>query len=935
VVTDGQPRIQLLGDVAVRSGGGDHVDLGHSRQRCVLAVLLVEPNRPVAVEALLQRAWGDQLPRRPRDSLYSYVSRLRQLLTPAGLTLCRRRGGYVVDVDPLAIDAHRFEHLVRQARGHADPERAYQLFERALSIWGGVAFGALDSPWLNAVGQEWDSRRRLAERGRDEMALRLGRHEDVLDGLLAGAERDPLDEHLAGQLLLALYRCGRQAEALARYDRLRRRLAEELGVDPGEDLRRTYQRVLRADPTLAAPMPVGPAPARPVPQQLPSPPAPFVGRARQLDEITQAVRSATRRGDSVAIVAVTGSGGAGKTWLALHWAHRNRGQYPDGQLYVDLRGFDPSDDPLQPAVVIRSFLAALGVPAAALPTDPGCQADMFRSLVASRRLLIVLDNARDSAQAIPLLPGAPGCAVLVTSRQWLNGLVVAHGAHVVPVDLMTDAEAMALLRARLGGDRAAELAALLPHCGGLPLALGIVAARVATGRYPAGDLGALGTELGDERTRLDALDPGDLRVDLRAVMSSSVRMLSAPAARLAGYLGSAPGRDIGLAAAASMAGADPELLRPVLRELLDANLLIEEPPQRYRMHDLIRLYTRERISRLDEAGRRSAMERLLDHYLHTAYAVDRVVQPFREPLILEPAPSSVGGEKPGDRRAALAWRDAEHHVLVAAVRSAASAGFLRHAWQLAWALVHLLDQRGNWHEEVEVHRVALACAEQLASDVALAHAHSGLARGYTWLAQFDEARVHLRQALAAFRRAGDAAGQGFAYRHLARVSARQGRPRQALDDDRRALELFDAAGHDYGRALALNALGWHCAHLEEHEQAARYCQRAIAIQRRIGDARGEGMTWDSLAYAWYRGGDYHRAVTGFRRAVRLLRAQANSYDEAVATDHLGDAYAALGDVDGARIAWLRAVGLLQALGHPCAGTVQAKLGASMTHSFGR
>jgi DNA-binding SARP family transcriptional activator/tetratricopeptide (TPR) repeat protein len=914
----------LLGDVAVRLDGAASVDLGHSRQRCVLAVLLVEPNRPVPAEALLDRAWGERLPRRPRDSLYSYVSRLRQLLSPAGVTLDRRRSGYVIEVDPLAIDALRFDHLVRQARADAEHQRAYDRFDTALAMWHGDPFGGLDTPWLNEVRTDWEGRRRAAERGRHELALRLGRHADVVDGLLDEADRDPLDEHLARQLLLVLYRCGRQAEALTRYDRLRLRLADELGVEPGAELRRTYQHILRADPSLTSPEPSRPVVVRPAPRQLPAPPVAFVGRARQLDALTDALRPDAPGGDTVALAAVTGAGGIGKTWLALHWAHRHRADFPDGQLYVNLRGFDPGDDPLEPPVAIRSFLAALGMPADALPADPDCQAGMFRSLVADRRLLLVLDNARDSAQAIPLLPGSPGCAVIVTSRRRLTGLIAIHGARSVPLELMPDAEAMRLLRARLGpAGRPQALAALLPHCGGLPLALGVVAARAAADRCSAERLEALAAELADWRTRLDALDPGDPQVSLRTVMANSVRRLSAPATRLLGNLGSAPGPDIGLPAAASLAGIDPESLRPVLRELVEANLLIEDPPLRFRMHDLIRLYAMELTA--DGPDRRRAITRLFDHYTHTAHAVDRLLQPLRPPLPVGPALPGVRAEAPGDRPTALAWLAAEHQVLTAAVRAAPGAGLHRYAGRLAWALVYLLDLRGNWHEEVDVHRVALAAAQRLDDDLALAHAHCGLARGYTWLARFAEARDHLGRALAAFRRLGDEVGQGFAYRALARVCARQGLPCHAIEEDRRALALFDAAGHDHGRALTLNALGWHHAHLDQSEQAELHCRRAIAIQRRIGDVRGEGITWDSLAFAWHRDRRHGRAVAGYRRAVRLLHRHGDAYLEAVVTEHLGDAHAALGDTEAARAAWQRSARLLRALDHPDVGPVQAKL----------
>ncbi len=471
-------RIRLLGDVAAHINGDAALDLGHDRQRCVLAALLVEPGRPVPADVLLDRVWGDQLPRNPRDALYSYVSRLRQALARGGSTVIRHRGGYQVEIDPLVIDLHLFDHLVGQARAATDERCSYERLDEALSLWTGDAFGALDTPWLNAAREELNRRRRTAELDRDELALRLGRHAAVVDGLLTRADREPFDERLAEQALLALYRCGRPAEALARYDRLRRALAEHLGTEPGVALRQLYQRMVQSDPTLIAD---DASPVQRVPHQLPAPPVGFIGRDRHLADLTTALPPTDGAGLSIA--AVTGVGGLGKTWLALHWAQRHREQFPDGQLYANLRGFDPSGDPVEPADAIRSFLAALGVTTSALPSDPDGQAALFRSLSAGRRLLLVLDNARDSAQVVPLLPGTPTTAVLVTSRRRLTGLVSAHGARSIELDLMTRHEATQLLRTRAGAARVSAepgaFDALVPLCAGLPLALGIVAARAA------------------------------------------------------------------------------------------------------------------------------------------------------------------------------------------------------------------------------------------------------------------------------------------------------------------------------------------------------------------------------------------------------------------------------------------------------------------------
>ncbi|MEV0566530.1 BTAD domain-containing putative transcriptional regulator [Dactylosporangium sp. NPDC050588] len=1166
-------RIRLLGDVGAWTDGerGEavDVDIGHERQRCVLAALLVEPGRPVPADVLLDRAWGDRLPRHPREALYSYVSRLRQSLAPGGWTVVRRPSGYVVQIDPLAVDLHLFDDLVRRAAGTDDVAAAASLLDEALRLWTGDAFGCLDTPWLSSVRRDLHRRRRTAEQRRDDLALRLGRHASVVDGLLDRADADPLDEVVTASAMLALYRCGRRGEALGRYDVLRRQLAGQLGIEPGEQLRRLHRQILQADPALSpplstiaitsnpligndpqtpatngiaitsdqqptahlpvrrnsrsaplaaetpgtptiqvdepgpcipaagavndaadrpaaqGPMDVDGSPSRQGPlrgsaaagessttdgstttdgsstasgsataggpgaanrsiaagrssgvggahmlhplvvhsaralrdasalpggqrasgepntagtpgvQEAPgSPSTPatvgphggheasstpatvdphggreasstqgegsvqdgrgiqvlpaglggasvpgvlgspgvFSGRQAQLAELTSALRGATRGGDlgkagddgtdaanaTRGIVVIGGAGGIGKTWLALRWAHEHRRMFPDGQLNVNLRGFDPAGEPLCPSVATRMFLTALGVAADALPAGADEQAMLYRRLVAHRRMLVLLDNAHDSAQVVPLLPGTPTVAVLVTSRRRLTGLVAAHGAHPVTLECMTDPDAADLLRARLGAARAeAEpeaVRALLPLCGGLPLALGIVAARAATD--PHCRLATLVNELRARRTRLDALDAGDLAVSLRAAIAGSVRHLSAAAGALFGRLSLAPGPDIGAGATASMSGCGPEALRPAVRELLDANLLAEETPGRFRMHDLVRLYGMELAAGTD--GARPAVERLLDHYVRQACAAALRLEPLRDPL------PGVGAWTCPDRRAALAWFAAEDQVLASAVRYAAGAGFDRHAWQLAWALVYVLDQRGDWHAQADVHRTALRSARRLGDDAAIAHSLRGLARAYTWLRCFDQARDQLRVALAASRRLGDLAGQGFAFRGLARVSAWQGEPGRALADDRRALAMFEAAGHDHGRAQTLNALGWHLAHLGEHEQALACCAQAIELHRRLGDRHGEGITWDTLAYSRHRSGMPDEAVGCYRRAAALLREHGDRYQEAVVTGHLGDTYAALGRTAEARTAWLCAAALLDALGHPDAPVARAK-----------
>jgi DNA-binding SARP family transcriptional activator/tetratricopeptide (TPR) repeat protein len=920
---------RLLGDLEVRIGG-QLVEVGHVRQRCVLVALLLEANRVVPVDQLVDRVWGDRAPQRARGTLYSYLSRLRQVLaTTDDAVIARQPCGYVLTVDPQAVDVHRFERLVGQARAAADQDAAPLLAE-ALALWRGAAFATLDTPWLNAARDGLDRARRAVELDRNDLALRSGRHAEVLGELSAWTAAHPLDERLAGQLMLALYRAGRQGDALACYRQMRLRLAEELGTDPSPPLNDLHQQVLTADPALAATAPtIWSAVARsPVPRQLPAPPRAFTGRSGELAALSAALDGCTGHGGgTVMISAVGGTGGIGKTWLALRWAHDNLRLFPDGQLYVNLRGFDLAIEPVPSAVAVRGFLDALGVGSAAIPPDPDAQAALYRSLVAGRRMLIVLDNARDSAQVAPLLPGTATAGVLVTSRRQLTGLITEHGARPLALDVLTEAEARHLLTGHLGAGRTGAesdaVAALLRHCAGLPLALGIVAARAAV--RPDLPLAALAAELREAATRLDALDGGELAINLRAVLSGSSRALPPDAAQMFGLLGLAPGPDIDLHAAASLAALAPARTRILMRQLTAAHLVQEPVPGRYRMHDLVRLFAAEQAAAHSAGEQRAALQRLLDHYLHTAYAADRLLAPHRDRIAPALPPSGTTPKHLAGHGDALAWFTAEHAVLLAAADCAAGAGFDTHVWQLAWALTTFFDWRGHWHDRAVTYTAALDAAQRMADRSEQARAHCGVAVSYTWLGRYEDARSHLAHALGLFGELGDVDGQAHAQRCLARVYARQGGHRQALPHDEQAYGLYQAAGDDRGQATALNAIGWHHAHLGEHQRALAYCQQALAFFHQIGDRSGAAATWDSLGYIHHHLGHYRKATTCYQRALELLADRGNRYQQAVTLVSLGDVHCAAGDTDGARGAWRHALTILAELGHPDAHGVRARL----------
>jgi DNA-binding SARP family transcriptional activator len=536
----------LLGEVEARIDDR-FFDVGPARQRCVLAALLVDANRSVPVEQLIDRVWADRPPQRAREVLYSYLSRLRHALAAANdVHIGRQSAGYILTVDPMAVDLHRFHRLLTEARAAGDDADEADLLEQALGLWRGEAFGALDTPWVNTVRDDLDRQRLAAELERNDLALRRGRHAALLAGLSAAAATRPLDERLAAQLLLALYRSGRQADALAHYQQMRVRLADELGTDPSPPLQQLHQRILTSDPSLAAPTAetTRPTAGSAPPRQLPTPPRSFTGRADALAILDALLTAHGEHSTAVVISALSGTAGIGKTALAVHWAHQVADRFPDGQLYVNLRGFDPGGQTMAPAEAIGGFLHALGMPPQRIPADLDARVGLYRSELSGRRILIVADNARDAAHVRPLLPGTPGCLVLVTSRSQLSGLVAADGAHPVTLDLLSTAEARELLAHRLGQHRiAAQRQAvedIITSCSRLPLALAIVAARAAI--RPSFGLDVLAKELHEARAGLDAFSDGeDPTTDIRAVFSWSYQRLSTDAARLFRLLGLAPG----------------------------------------------------------------------------------------------------------------------------------------------------------------------------------------------------------------------------------------------------------------------------------------------------------------------------------------------------------------------------------------------------------
>jgi tetratricopeptide (TPR) repeat protein len=668
-----------------------------------------------------------------------------------------------------------------------------------------------------------------------------------------------------------------------------------------------------------------------VPRQLPAPARHFTGRAAEMARLTALIdRSQTARGGgTVVIAAIDGTAGIGKTTLAVHLAHRVAGRFPDGQLYVNLRGFDPSGEPMAPGEAVRGFLDAFGVPPEQVPVGAQAQADLYRSTLAGRRVLVVLDNARDSDHIRTLLPGGPGCLAVVTSRHRMTGLVAAEGAYPLTLDLLDGDEGRNLLRQHLGTARTesepAAVDAIVAACAGLPIALAIVAARAAA--HPSFPLAALATELADARMGLDALDGGDLRTDVRAVFSWSYERLSPAAAAMFRLLGLHAGPDISVDAATRLADQPATAARRTLGELARVHLVQERTPGRFAFHDLLRAYAGELAGTVDSASdRAAAVDRVLEHYLRTAHAGSLLLSPHREP-IEAPPPAPTGAFT--DASDALAWFSGEHQVLLAAIRNAAVSGHDAYAWRLSWTLADFFQRRGHWPDWAATQQIALQAATRLDDPVGRAHAHRGLGRANFWLNRYDESVDHLRRALEIRTELDDRAGQARIHLDLVMALVSRRRHGAALDHAEQALALYRADHHRGGQARALNAVGWCHAQLGDLPRAAAFCQEALDLHHDLSDPLGEAATWDSLGYVRSRLGDHADAAACYEKAVALFAQSGDRYGQADTLSHLGDNQLAAGDRDGARKAWQDSLEILDQLGHPTADQVRDKLdGAS-------
>jgi DNA-binding SARP family transcriptional activator/tetratricopeptide (TPR) repeat protein len=931
---------QVLGAVAAWHGAVQ-LDLGRRQERCLLGLLLLEAGRVVPAERLVDLLWRDTPPATGRRTVHTYVARLRGRLAPFGVRIVTRGSGYVIDIDPKWVDVHRFLAEVAAAREVTDPGERATALAKALTLWRGpLMAGVADEELVQRLGDGLEETRLGAVESGLEARLEAGQHGEVVGTLTDLVKSYPTREQLAGLLMLALYRCGRSADAVAVYREVRRNLVEELGLEPSDELQRLHRQILGNAPELAAP-PARTAQDRPgqdhslrrfLPRDVPD----FTGRAADLARLDALAEEQPPGAAAVVISAIAGLAGVGKTALAIRWAHAVAPRFPDGQLYVNLRGYD-RDAPMQPIEALGRLLRSLGVPPHGVPADPDEASALYRSRLADQRMLVLLDNAASAEQVRPLLPSSPHSLVVVTSRDDLAGLIARDGARRLTLDLMSTAEAVVLLGRIIGEERAAAESdaarRLAETCGLLPLAVRIAAANLL-GRPEASIAEAVDELRGD---RLAALaietDPG---TGLRAVFDQSYRSLSEAGRRVFGLLGLAPGEDIGAAAVASLAGLPVDDVEHLLDALARASLVNHTDSDRFTLHDLVREYARSCALRDEtDSERRAAVHRLLDHHLRAGHAAALQLGPSRDPISLPPAVPGTIHIDSADHEQALGWFTVEHRPLLALLDLAAEQEEFRpYGWRLAWTMSDFFDWQGHWRDWAHTHEVALRAITGTDDREGQAQGHRGLGRANVRLGRFDVAVEEFAAALGWFGQLDDRSGQAHVHLDLAWMCDSQSRYAQASDHADRALALFRTIGNTSKEAHSLAAIGWYAARQGDYEECRRHLVEALALYQRNGDQHGEATASESLGYAYHHLGRHADAVRQYNHALDLCQSTGDRYGETVVLDRLGDVRRDMGALDAARDAWTRAADILEDLGNDESHRVRAKLAAVLPGGLG-
>jgi DNA-binding SARP family transcriptional activator/uncharacterized protein HemY len=895
------------------------LDLGPTGRRAVFGLLALASGRPLARRELIDALWGDRPPDSATNVIQTHVKHLRRLLEPGrqarapSSRLPMVGDGYALHLPTDVLDVARFRDLTSRAaesERSGDLHRTAELLSEALRLWRGLPLADVpilaDHPQVLALVGE----RRTALARYAQAMVAIGRAADVIPILAEDAAANHLDESAQARLVRAYHAAGQRAQAFATYDSARRLLSDELGVGPGPELVAAYLSLLEEPPAPPSTVEV----TRPAVNQLPGDVFGFTGRSAELAILDAIPGPADATATTISLL--TGTAGVGKTALAVHWAHRTRKQFPDGQLYVDLRGYDP-ERPMSPGEALARLLDALGVAGHEIPLDLDQRAARYRSEISARRMLVVLDNASSVDQVRPLLPGTPNCLVLATSRDSLAGLVALHGARRLDLDLLPEGDARTLLRTLVGDrvDRTPEsAAALAEQCARLPLALR-VAAEMAVSR-PATPLSELVDELADRQRRLQLLDPGgDVRAAVRVVFSWSYQSLPPDAAQAFRRIGVHPAPDFDAYAVAALAGVDLDAAQRVLDALARAHLVWRDGSGRFGAHDLLRAYAMELARECEtEQERSAAVDRLLDHYLATAALAMDVLYPAERAN--RPVVAAPNGPVPPLRNAAAAraWLAAERPTLVATCAYAAAHDRHRHAVDIAATLYRYLEG-DHYPDALALQASALRAARLAGSEPMQAITLTNLGAIHRLLGNYGPAGEHLRAAIDLHRRTGDRLGEARATSNLGIVADRTGDHDTAARHHLTALAVYRDLGHLHGEASTLINLGGVYTRPGSYTEAAELLERALVLFRELGDRVGEASALANLGDVYTFLGRYVEATRYLREAHALFRATNHRYGQCVVLSNLGNTHARLGDHVQAAMCFRESIAVCHSIGH--------------------
>ncbi|WP_329363321.1 AfsR/SARP family transcriptional regulator [Streptomyces sp. NBC_01483] len=849
------------------------ISLGSPQQRSTLAVLLLHAGNYVSVDQISDALWDAAVPRGAWGTIRTYIHRLRLLLEEVDCRILSQAKGYALMVDPASIDSNCFRRLARsahEAQAAGRYREAVESSREALSLWRG---DPLENLFGDSVAAERVGLRQVKNAVLEEFSsshLALARDHDVIATMSTAIIEDPLHEKFHEFLMLALYRSGRQAEAISTYGDVRKVLRSELGVDPSSSLAKLYERILCADPTLEASTEGSGSRITlqlDIPEQIPANLSFFTGRNSEAASILEELDRGQESRQSARVVVISGMGGVGKTAFASLMANRIKRQYPDGQLHLNLHGFDAEGAQVSTAEAIDWLVESMGVSRRQMPQSAEERVALYHRLMTGRRVLLLLDNARDSAHVLPLIPPTASCLVLVTSRSQLTGLVSASDAHVVELRPFSRAEALELMHKKLGPERMRDEEAagqIIDSCGGLPLAIAVACAKAMVN--PRFSLAAIAKELQDSRARLNFLANDASSMDIRSVLASSYQALSEEAARLFRLLPLLPDGSIGAAAAAGLLGESVPRAQELLDELAAMRLLDERTPGRYGWHDLVHSYAGELLAAHETQSERDRRLRLvLGYYLRGAQEAARSFSQYND----MPATDAAERRSLSTYAEALDWCQGQHEAVIQLIDTAFRTGNDRYAWQLPWMIRHYLDWDGHWDDLRHVSAIALQAARRESSKVGMAYARRSLSRVAHNFRDLDEAERHLNLALELFEEEGDVMAVAYTRRQLAGVYQVTGEYEKAHAELCRAREVFAGQGHVLGEGGAMAGIAWVESRMRRYEDSLASAQRALSIFEEVGELREMTRVMDILGYANHHLGRYRPAADHRRRAAEL------------------------------------------------------------------